>query len=99
MKKIERRMQEVLNRGEKVLVSGVPVGYPDIETTRSIVDIYINSGIDVVEFSMPSPNPYIDTKIIADSNIKALTREPELNQQLKRCYSGYGRISPTSHST
>lgn len=80
MKNIDKRMQEVLNRGEKILVSGVPIGYPDVDTTRRIVEIYIKSGIDVVEFSMPSPNPYIDTKIIADSNIQALNSEPDLDK-------------------
>src|SRR5512142_1592385 len=82
MKKIEVRMQEVLKRGEKVLVSGVPVGYPDLDATRRIVEIYIRSGIDVVEFSMASPHPYIDTKLIADSNIKALQGEPALDRHL-----------------
>lgn len=80
MKKIEKRMQDVLSRGEKILVSGVPVGYPDVDSTRRIVEIYLKSGIDVVEFSMPSPDPYIDTKIIADANVKALTLEPKLDK-------------------
>jgi len=83
MKKIEVRMQEVLNRGEKVLVSGVPIGYPDLDSTRRIVEIYIRSGIDVVEFSMASPNPYIDTRIIGDSNVKALQAEPVLDKHLE----------------
>jgi tryptophan synthase alpha chain len=29
---------------------------------------------------MPSPDPYIDTKIIADANVKALTLEPKLDR-------------------
>lgn len=80
MKKIEKRMHDVLSRGEKILVSGVPVGYPDVDSTRRIVEIYLKSGIDVVEFSMPSPDPYIDTKIIADANVKALKLEPKLDK-------------------
>ena len=80
MKKIEKRMREVLSRGEKILVSGVPVGYPDLDSTRRVVETYMRSGIDVVEFSMPSLNPHIDTKIIAESNIQALTLEPDLNR-------------------
>jgi tryptophan synthase alpha chain len=80
MKKIEKRVQEVFNRGEKILVSGVPVGYPDVDSTRRIVEIYLKSGIDVVEFSMPSPDPYIDTRTIADANIKALNLEPKLDK-------------------
>jgi tryptophan synthase alpha chain len=80
MKKIDKRFQDVLGRGEKVLVSGVPIGYPNVDATRRVVEAYIKSGIDVVEFSMPSPDPYIDTKIIADSNTTALTSEPNLQK-------------------
>jgi tryptophan synthase alpha chain len=83
MKKIEKRIQEVLNRGEKILVSGVPVGYPDVDSTRRIVEIYLKSGIDIVEFSMPSPDPYIDTKMIGDANRQALNLEPELDKYFK----------------
>lgn len=79
MKKIDKRIQEVLEKGEKVLVSGVPVGYPNLEETRKLVEVYIRSGMDIVEFSMPTRNPYIDTQIIADSNVKALDLEPDLN--------------------
>jgi tryptophan synthase alpha chain len=83
MTTVKARMKEVLDRGEKVLVSGVPIGYPDLDATRRVVEIYIRSGIDLVEFSMPSPKPYIDTKIIADSNIRALQLEPDLDKHLK----------------
>ena len=83
MQTIKARMQMVMDRGEKVLVSGVPIGYPDLDTTRRIVEIYIRSGIDLVEFSMPSPAPYIDTKTIADSNISALQKEPNWDRHLE----------------
>jgi tryptophan synthase alpha chain len=80
MKKIEKRMLEVRSRGEKALLSGVPIGYPDLDKTRGVIETYIRSGIDLVEFSMPSLNPFIDTKAIAETNIKALTLEPDLNR-------------------
>lgn len=80
LKKIDIRFQEVLARGEKVLVSGVPVGYPSLDETIKLVDIYLKGGIDVVEFSMPAENPYIDTKVIADSNVKALELESNLDR-------------------
>lgn len=85
MKKIEKRIKDVLGRGEKILVSGVPVGYPDIESTRKMVEIYITSGIDIVEFSMPTLNPYIDTAVIADANRKSLELEPDLQQYFDIC--------------
>lgn len=82
MTTVNARMQQVLGHGEKVLVSGVPVGYPDLDATRRIVEIYLRSGIDLVEFSMASPKPYIDTQTIADSNVKALRLEPALEKHL-----------------
>jgi len=75
MKKIEKRIAQVKARGEMVLLSGVPVGSPDLDGTRKVVETYIRSGIDVVEFSMPSLHPYIDTSTIAEANVKALTLE------------------------
>ncbi len=85
MKKIETRIKEVLARGEKILVSGVPVGYPDIESTRKLVETYITSGIDIVEFSMPTLNPYIDTAVIAEANRKSLEAEPDLQKYFDSC--------------
>jgi tryptophan synthase alpha chain len=79
MRKIDKRIQDVLGKGEKVLVSGVPVGYPNLDETRKLVEVYIRSGMDVVEFSMPTRNPYIDTQVIASSNVKALDLEPDLH--------------------
>jgi tryptophan synthase alpha chain len=87
MKKIDQRFKSVLEKGEKVLVSGVPVGYPSLEETRKLVDVYIQSGIDVVEFSMPTRNPYIDTQIIADSNVKALNLEPNLDRYFETMHA------------
>jgi len=87
MKKIDKRIQDVLGKGEKVLVSGVPVGYPNLEETRKLVEVYIRSGMDIVEFSMPTRNPYIDTQIIADSNVKALDIESDLNHYFKTLHS------------
>ncbi len=87
MKKIDQRFQEVMGKGEKVLVSGVPVGYPSLDETRKLVGVYIQSGIDVVEFSMPTRNPYIDTKIIADSNVKALNLEPDLDRYFETMHA------------
>src|SRR4030042_3442014 len=80
MKKLGQRIQAVKGRGEGLLVSGGPVGYPDLDATRKYVETYLKSGIDIVEFSMPSLEPYIDTRIIAESNIQALTLEPDLER-------------------
>jgi tryptophan synthase alpha chain len=87
MKKIDRRIQDVLEKGEKVLVSGVPVGYPNLDETQKLVEVYLRSGMDIVEFSMPTRNPYIDTQIIADSNVKALDLEPDLDHYFETLHN------------
>ncbi len=87
MKKIDQRIKDILGKGEKVLIAGVPVGYPNLDETRKLVGLYLDLGIDIVEFSMPTRNPYIDTQIIADSNIKALSLEPNLIRYFETLHS------------
>ena len=80
MNTLDQKMQSILAKGEKLLVSGIPIGYPNLDETRKIADIYLESGIDIAEFSMPSHDPYIDSEIIAKSNIKALNLEPDYDK-------------------
>lgn len=86
VKKLDAKMKKLLDRGEKVVVSGVPIGFPTLDETLKIAEVYINSGIDIVEFSMPSRDPYIDSKSIADSNVEALDLESDLDKYFETLF-------------
>lgn len=82
--RIDTRIEEVLSRGEKVLVGLVPFGDPNLEVSSKLVDVYLESGVDIVEFALPSDDPFVDSKQIKDSGARALKAEPNILKYLER---------------
>ena len=78
MNKIDERIQKVCKRGEKVLVGLIPFGDPNLKASERLVDIYLDSGVDIVEFALASDNPFVDSQQIKDSGARALRAEPDI---------------------
>lgn len=83
MNRLDNRIQEVLRRGEKFLCCVLPLGDPDFKTSRHILEIFLKSGVDIVEFMLPSQDPYFDSQPIADSNRRALAAESNYEMYFK----------------
>ncbi|HEY59635.1 MAG TPA: tryptophan synthase subunit alpha [Anaerolineae bacterium] len=82
MQRIAERIQQVLDKNEKVLIGLIPFGDPDLATSRKLVDLYLDSGVDIVELAMASTNPFVDSKDIFESNQRALNAQPDLQKHL-----------------
>lgn len=82
--RIDERIQAVLKRGEKVLVGLIPFGDPNLEVSTRLVDVYLESGVDIVEFALPSDNPFVDSQQISDSGARALRGEPNILKHLEQ---------------
>jgi len=82
--RIDERIQAVLNRGEKVLVGLIPFGDPNLEVSSKLVDVYLEAGVDIVEFAMPSDDPFVDSQQIKDSGARALKNEPNILKYLEK---------------
>lgn len=83
MNKIDIRIQDVLGRGEKFLCCVLPLGDPDLETSRNLLEIFLKSGVDIVELMLPSQDPYFDSQPIAESNRRALTAQSDYQMYFK----------------
>jgi tryptophan synthase alpha chain len=83
MNRIDGRIQKVLDRGEKFLCCVLPLGDPDLKTSRKILEIFLNSGVDIVELMLPSQNPYFDSHPIAESNRRSLQVESDFQEYFK----------------
>jgi tryptophan synthase alpha chain len=59
-------------RGEKGLITFVTAGYPDLETTRSLVLAMADSGADVIELGVPFSDPLADGPVIQRASQAAL---------------------------
>jgi tryptophan synthase alpha chain len=80
MNKLDKRIKDVMNRGEKYLICLLPLGDPDLKTSRDLVNLFLESGADIVELGMPSHNPYCDSRQIAESNQRSFKAEPDLDK-------------------
>ncbi len=77
MNRIEKRVKEVLARGEKYFMCYLPLGDPDLKTSRELVNMYMRAGVDLVELGLPSNDPYCDSQQIAESNQRSFKKEPD----------------------
>lgn len=76
MNRIEKRVKEVQARGEKYFMCYLPMGDPDLETSKELVNLYMRAGVDLVELGLPSNDPYCDSRQIAESNQRSFKKEP-----------------------
>lgn len=61
---IRKKIEKVLNRGEKVLSVYFPAGFPDSETSEYAIDLIAKSGADIIEIGIPFSDPLADGKTI-----------------------------------
>ena len=47
-------------------------GYPTIESSIEMAEIYSEAGCDVIEIDFPSANPYLESELISGRMAKAL---------------------------
>jgi tryptophan synthase alpha chain len=78
--RLDIRKNAVLNRDEKILTCLLPLGDPDLQTSRKLINIYKESGVDIIELGMPSTNPYLDSQQIADSNHRSFQAHPDYSE-------------------
>ena len=83
MNRVDIRIQDVLGRDEKFLCGVLPLGDPDLNTSRHILEIFLRSGVDIVELMLPSQDPYFDSHPIAESNRRALTAQSDYQMYFK----------------
>lgn len=57
---------------EKALITYVVAGYPDLETSKQIIENLINNGADIIEVGIPFSDPMADGPIIQKAFVHAL---------------------------
>lgn len=61
----------------------LPAGYPTIDKTLEIADLYVEGGCDIIEWSIPPINPYIDPPYIAEKMLEARKKCNNLDKYLE----------------
>ncbi len=71
---LETTFQELKSRNEKALVAFVTAGDPSLQDLPEILDMLVESGVDVVEIGIPFSDPIADGPTIQASSQRALDR-------------------------
>jgi len=81
--RVTRRMTQLKASGGKSLSIVVMIGDPDIKTTYELLDIALETGIDVFEIGIPTSNPILDSKVMHESMSRALKFSQDYDWYLK----------------
>lgn len=72
MNRIEERMKQCRECGEKAFITYITAGLPDLQTTKEIIKAQERGGCDVVELGVPFSDPVADGPVIQDASYKAI---------------------------
>lgn len=56
------------------------IGYPDLETSLRMAEAYVEGGCDGIEIGMPTENPFMEGKNIADKMKAAIALNADFDQ-------------------
>ncbi len=81
--RITDKFRELADKGETALICYVVAGYPNMATSKQVIDALVNGGADMIEVGIPFSDPIADGPTIqAASNIalkNGMTPEKGLN--------------------
>jgi tryptophan synthase alpha chain len=73
MDRISQAFQLARTKGGKVFIPFVTAGDPDLNVTRSLVEILEKNGADIIELGVPFSDPLADGPVIQRASKRALT--------------------------
>ena len=72
MTRIKNCFEKLKTENRKALVAFITAGDPDLESTKSILDVIDDSGADIIELGVPFSDPLADGPVIQASALRAL---------------------------
>lgn len=74
MNRMDRKFQQMLPLGQKILTLYFPIGDPVLGDDCAWAEKYFENGCTVLEIGLPNDAPVLDGKTVADSMARALAR-------------------------
>ncbi len=78
MNRLTKRLTELKKQNKKALVAYLVAGDPDIESTLQLMQLFIESGVDVIEIGVPFTDPIAEGPIIQKAHDRALAKDISL---------------------
>jgi len=72
MNRIDLKFKDLKDRGEKAFVAFTTYGYPTINDSNKILNIFKNEKVDIIEIGIPFSDPLADGVVLQEASEKAL---------------------------
>jgi len=82
MNRLQKKLCDLKAERKKALVAFLTAGYPDLDTTRKLVPLLEENGVDIIELGVPFSDPVADGPTIQFSSEEALRKGVHLDQIL-----------------
>ena len=80
---LDERFAACREAGRAALVVYLPVGFPDVETSRAAMVAAVEAGADVIEIGIPYTDPVMDGPVIQDAADRALEQGASVDDALE----------------
>lgn len=78
--RIEKRMRQLQESGQKAFITYMTAGLPDMEGTKALIRAEAEAGIDVIELGIPFSDPTADGPVIQDASYRSICRGTNLKK-------------------
>lgn len=78
--RIEKKMRELQEKGEKAFITYMTAGLPDIEGCKDLIKAQEEAGTDVVELGIPFSDPVADGPVIQEASYKSILQGTNLKK-------------------
>lgn len=78
MNRLTKRLADLKKQNKKALVAYLVGGDPDIESTLQLMNLFVESGVDVLEIGVPFTDPIAEGPIIQKAHDRALEKNISL---------------------
>ena len=83
MSKIQDKFKELKSKNEKALISYIMTGFPNENTTLSIVRGLVRGGADIIELGFPFSDPIADGPVIQNASTVSLNKGAKIEKFFK----------------
>lgn len=80
MNRIEERLNQLQEKGEKAFITYMTAGLPDMEGTKALLKAQEEAGTDIVELGIPFSDPVADGSVIQDASYRSILNGTNLRK-------------------
>jgi tryptophan synthase alpha chain len=80
MNRIEERLNKQQEKQEKVFITYMTAGLPDIEGTKKVIRAQAQAGTDIIELGIPFSDPVADGPVIQEASYQSILKGTTLRK-------------------